>query len=45
MGGGRENRRAATAKDSPSVTANKSRKKKIALPDFPYFGMHPIYPV
>lgn len=43
-GGGQEERGAATAKDSRNVT-EKEGGEKIALPDLPSFGMHPIYPV
>lgn len=37
----------ATTRESWSVAGRKRRgeERKIALPDFPSFGMHPIYPV
>lgn len=45
-GGEEEEREATTAKDSHNVTEKRGMKKKTpALPDFPSFGMHPIYPV
>lgn len=44
-GGEEEEREATTAKDSHNVTEKRGMKKKPALPDFPSFGMHPIYPV
>lgn len=44
-GGEEEEMEATTAKDSHNVTEKRGMKKKTALPDFPSFGMHPIYPV
>lgn len=43
--GDRKRGKAVTAEDSRNFTEERVKKKKIALPDLPSFGMHPIYPV